>query len=207
VAEAAPSLKLIVGLGNPGTEYARTRHNAGWWLLDALAERQGAGWRTDRRRHLMVSQIRAPQGEPWLIKPTAFMNRSGAPVAEFAAFYRIAAGEILVVHDEIDLPPGTARLKYGGGHGGHNGLRDVMAHIGPDFWRLRLGVGHPGSKDLVIDAVLDRPTAEEQAAIDGALERALEVMPELLAGDIQRAMHRLHNGNPKAPALSSPAAS
>lgn len=207
MAEAAPSLTLIVGLGNPGTEYARTRHNAGWWLVDALAEQQRAVWRTDRRRHLMVSQIRAAQAEPWLIKPTSFMNRSGAPVAEFAAFYRISPPEILVVHDEIDLPPGNARLKFGGGHGGHNGLRDVMAHIGPDFWRLRLGVGHPGAKDLVIDAVLDRPTADEQAAIDAALARALEVMPELLAGETQRAIHRLHNGNPKAPTASSPAAS
>ncbi len=147
MAEAAPSLKLIVGLGNPGAEYARTRHNAGWWLVDALAEQHHAVWRTDRRRHLMVSQIRAPHREPWLIKPTSFMNRSGAPVAEFTAFYRISPAEILVVHDEIDLPPGTARLKYGGGHGGHNGVRDVMAYIGPDFWRLRLGVqGIPGAE-------------------------------------------------------------
>jgi len=207
VAEAAPSLKLIVGLGNPGTEYARTRHNAGWWLVDALAEQHRAVWRTDRRRHLMVSQIGAPHSEPWLIKPTSFMNCSGAPVAEFAAFYRIAPPEILVVHDEIDLPPGTARLKYGGGHGGHNGVRDVMAHIGPDFWRLRLGVGHPGDKDLVIDAVLDRPSAEEQLAIDAARTRALEIMPELLAGQTQRAIHRLHNGNPKAPSAPSSATS
>lgn len=207
MAEAAPSLKLIVGLGNPGAEYARTRHNAGWWLVDALAEQHHAVWRTDRRRNLVMSQIRAPHAELWLIKPTLFMNRSGAPVAEFAAFYRIAPAEMLVMHDEIDLPPGTARLKYGGGHGGHNGLRDVMAHLGPDFWRLRLGVGHPGDKDLVIDAVLDRPTRDEQAAIDAALVRALEVMPELLAGETQRAIHRLHNGNPKAPTASSPAAS
>jgi PTH1 family peptidyl-tRNA hydrolase len=207
VAEAASLLKLIVGLGNPGAEYARTRHNAGWWFLDALAAQQRVSWRTDRRRHLEVTQMRTAYSEPWLIKPTAFMNRSGAPVAEFAGFYRIAPAEILVVHDEIDLPPGTARLKYGGGHGGHNGLRDVMAHLGPDFWRLRLGVGHPGAKDLVIDAVLDRPTLEEQHSIDEALTRALEVMPEMLGGETQRAIHRLHNGNPKAPAPSSSAAS
>ena len=203
MAEAAPLLKLIVGLGNPGAEYARTRHNAGWWFVDALAEQQRLSWRTDRRRHLVVSQMRTPHSEPWLIKPTLFMNRSGAPVIEFANFYRIAPAEILIVHDEIDLPPGTARLKYGGGHAGHNGLRDVMAHLGPDFWRLRLGVGHPGVKEEVIDAVLDRPTADEQRAIDAALTRALEVMPELLAGETQRATHRLHNGNPKTSPESS----
>lgn len=206
MAEAAPPLKLIVGLGNPGSEYAHTRHNAGWWFLDALAQQQGAAWRTDRRRHLLLTQMRAPHSEPWLIKPTAFMNRSGAPVAEFAGFYRITPGEILVVHDEIDLPPGSARLKYGGGHGGHNGLRDVMAHIGADFWRLRLGVGHPGARELVIDAVLDRPSADEQRAIDAALTRALEVMPQLLAGEMQRAIQRLHDGNPKAPPAASSAA-
>lgn len=205
MAEAAPSLKLIVGLGNPGAEYARTRHNAGWWFVDALAAQHAASWRTERRRNLIVSQIRAPHGELWLIKPIAFMNRSGTPVADFAAFYRIPPGEILIAHDEIDLPPGIARLKYGGGHGGHNGLRDVIAHLGADFWRLRFGVGHPGDKELVIDAVLDRPTLEEQPAIDAALARALEVMPELLAGETQRAIQRLHDGNPKATA-AGPAA-
>ena len=151
MAEAAPSLKLIVGLGNPGAEYARTRHNAGWWLVDALAEQHHAVWRTDRRRNLVLSQIRAPHAELWLIKPTVFMNRSGAPVAEFAAFYRIAPAEMLVVHDDIDLPPGIARLKYGGGHGGHNGLRDVMAHLGrrllaPAAWRRASRRQGPGDR-------------------------------------------------------------
>ena len=194
MADSACALKLIVGLGNPGAEYARTRHNAGWWFVDALAAQHRAAWRIDRRRHLEVSQMRTPHSEPWLIKPTAFMNRSGMPVAEFAAFYRIAPEQMLVVHDEIDLPPGTARLKYGGGHGGHNGLRDVMAHIGSDFWRLRFGVGHPGSKELVIDAVLDRPTAAEERAIQEAMVRALEIMPTLLK-DAQSAIKALHTGN------------
>ena len=190
-----PALKLIVGLGNPGREYARTRHNAGWWFVDELAARYHGEWRPDARAHTELARIRVDDSEPWLLKPTAFMNRSGAPLAAVANFYRITPAEILVVHDEIDLPPGVARLKQGGGHGGHNGLRDVMAQIGPDFWRLRLGVGHPGSKELVIDAVLDRPTAAEERAIQEAMSRALEIMPTLLRADAQAAMKTLHSGN------------
>jgi PTH1 family peptidyl-tRNA hydrolase len=188
-------LKLIVGLGNPGREYARTRHNAGWWFVDELAARSHAAWRHDARQHTELARVRLSDTELWLLKPTAFMNRSGVPVAAVASFYRIAPVEILVVHDDIDLPPGIARLKQGGGHGGHNGLRDVIAHIGADFWRLRLGVGHPGSKDLVLDAVLDRPTQAEQQAIDEAVSRALEVMPELLSSGAQTAMLSLHSRN------------
>ena len=200
--EPALPLKLIVGLGNPGAEYAHTRHNAGWWFIDAVADQYGASWRRDSRRHLAVAQAHAGAGLLWLIKPTSFMNRSGTPVAEFTSFYRIAPTEILIAHDEIDLPPGVARLKYGGGHGGHKGLSDVIAHLGADLWRLRIGVGHPGSKELVIDAVLDRPTGIEQEQIEQALKRALEIVPELLAGETQRAMHRLHTGNPR-PARAS----
>ncbi len=188
-------LKLIVGLGNPGREYARTRHNAGWWFVDALAARHGGSWRHDARQHTELARARIGGSELWLLKPTAFMNRSGAPVAAVANFYHVAPEQILVVHDEIDLSPGVARLKQGGGHGGHNGLRDVMAHIGADFWRLRLGVGHPGAKELVLDAVLDRPTAAEQTAIEDAMSRALEAIPELLDSGAQKAMHRLHSGN------------
>ncbi len=188
-------LKLIVGLGNPGREYARTRHNAGWWFVDALAARSHGSWRQDAKQHTELARIAIADTELWLLKPTSFMNRSGAPVAAVANFYRIAPAEILVVHDEIDLPPGVARLKQGGGHGGHNGLRDVIAHIGADFWRLRLGVGHPGSKDLVLDAVLDRPTPAEQQAIDEALARALEIVPELLRAGAQKAMLSLHSRN------------
>jgi peptidyl-tRNA hydrolase, PTH1 family len=203
VAEPAPPLKLVVGLGNPGPEYAHTRHNAGWWWVDALAERYGGRWRSERRWHLLMSEIRIigegaqNSSALWLIKPTSYMNRSGAPVAAFATFYRIAPPEMLIVHDEIDLPPGTARLKYGGGHGGHNGLRDVMAQLGPEFWRLRLGVGHPGAKDLVIDAVLDRPTLGEQVAIEDAMTRSLQILPEFVGGSRQRAIHQLHGGNPR----------
>jgi PTH1 family peptidyl-tRNA hydrolase len=188
-------LKLIVGLGNPGREYARTRHNAGWWFVDELAARSRGSWRHDARAHTELARVDVAGTELWLLKPTAFMNRSGVPLAAVANFYRIEPGEILVVHDDIDLPPGVARLKHGGGHGGHNGLRDVMAHIGADFWRLRLGVGHPGSKDLVLDAVLDRPTQAEQQAIDEAMARAQEIVPELLRSGAQKAMLSLHSRN------------
>jgi PTH1 family peptidyl-tRNA hydrolase len=132
------------------------------------------------------------QNELWLAKPTAYMNQSGAPVAAIAHFYRITPQEMLLVHDDIDLPPGVVRLKEGGGHGGHNGLRDVIAHIGADFWRLRLGVGHPGAKERVLESVLDRPTADEQQLIDAAMRRGLEAIPELLRDGAQRAMNRLH---------------
>jgi peptidyl-tRNA hydrolase, PTH1 family len=192
---AGLALNLIVGLGNPGREYARTRHNAGWWFVDELAAQSRGSWRHDAREHTDLARVTVAGTELWLLKPTAFMNRSGAPVAAVANFYRIAPTDILVVHDDIDLPPGVARLKQGGGHGGHNGLRDVIAHIGPEFWRLRLGVGHPGSKDLVLDAVLDRPTQAEQQAIDAAMERALEIVPELLSSGAQKAMLSLHSRN------------
>jgi PTH1 family peptidyl-tRNA hydrolase len=124
------------------------------------------------------------------------MNRSGAPIGALARFYHIEPAEILIIHDDIDLPPGVARFKQGGGHGGHNGLRDVIAHIGADFWRLRLGVGHPGARELVLDAVLDRPSAAEQQSIDSAIQRAQACLPGLLRGDGQKAMHQLHTGNP-----------
>ncbi|HMI37554.1 MAG TPA: aminoacyl-tRNA hydrolase, partial [Steroidobacteraceae bacterium] len=153
-----PQLRLIVGLGNPGAEYARTRHNAGFWFVDELARTDGAAWRRESRHQAEVARVRIADCELWLMKPTTFMNRSGAAVQSLAAFQRLEPGQILVAHDEIDLLPGVARIKQGGGHGGHNGVRDVIAHLGPDFWRLRIGVGHPGSKDQVIDAVLDRAT-------------------------------------------------
>jgi peptidyl-tRNA hydrolase, PTH1 family len=192
---AGLALKLIVGLGNPGREYARTRHNAGWWFVDELAQRYRSSWKLEPREHRELARVTIEECDIWLLKPTSFMNNSGGPTAAAANFYRVAPAEILVVHDEIDLPPGVARLKQGGGHGGHNGLRDVMAHIGPDFWRLRLGVGHPGAKELVIGSVLDRPTASEQQMIEQAMTRSLEVMPELLRSGAQKAMHALHSGN------------
>lgn len=191
------AIKLVVGLGNPGEEYARTRHNAGFWFVDRLAS-PGA-WKRDSRHQCESAVARIGSSDVRLQKPTTYMNRSGAAVQSLAAFYRIAPGEILVVHDEIDLPPGAARLKFGGGHGGHNGLRDIIARIGAEFWRLRLGVGHPGHRDQVIDAVLSRASKSEQQQIDAALERGLEVLPLLVGGQAQQAMHRLHSSE-KTPA-------
>ncbi|MGH8142649.1 MAG: aminoacyl-tRNA hydrolase [Steroidobacteraceae bacterium] len=198
MAAAGLPLKLLVGLGNPGAEYARTRHNVGWWFVDALAAQYGGHWRRDSKQQADVARVRVEDSELWLLKPIGYMNRSGAPVAAVANFYRIAAADILVAHDDIDLPPGVCRLKEGGGHGGHNGLRDVIAHIGAPFWRLRFGVGHPGAKEMVIDAVLDRPSASEQPLIDAALERAAAVVPLLLSVGAQRATQKLHSGNPRA---------
>jgi len=188
----AVTFKLIVGLGNPGAEYERTRHNAGYWFVDELLRRHGGSWRRESRHQSELARSRIADVELWLQKPLTFMNGSGAAVASVARFHRIEPAEILVVHDEIDLPPGAARLKQGGGHGGHNGLRDVIAHLGADFWRLRLGVGHPGSKDEVIDYVLQRPRAEERSLIDAALTSALDVVPELLCAGAQKAMQTLH---------------
>jgi len=185
-------LKLVVGLGNPGAEYARTRHNAGFWFVDELARSAGGHWKRESRYQCELARIKLAERELWLMKPHTFMNNSGAAVQAVAAFYRIAPAEVLVVHDEIDLPPGVVRLKEGGGHGGHNGVRDVIARLGPDFWRLRIGVGHPGAKDQVIDAVLDRATADEQKLIDAALLRAHAALPELLRDGAQKAMHHLH---------------
>ncbi len=185
-------LKLVVGLGNPGAEYARTRHNAGFWYVDELARSAGGNWRRESRFQCELARASVAGQELWLVKPQTFMNKSGAAVQAVAAFYRIAPGEMLVAHDEIDLPPGVVRLKEGGGHGGHNGVRDVIAQLGADFWRLRIGVGHPGSKDQVVDAVLDRATSDEQQLIDAALVRAHAALPELLRDGAQKAMHRLH---------------
>ncbi len=185
-------IKLIVGLGNPGQEYARTRHNAGFWFVDELARAHGGVWRRESKYRCELARVRIGDGELWLMKPLTYMNGSGAAVQTVAGFYRIAPAQMLVAHDEIDLPPGTVRLKQGGGHGGHNGVRDVIAQLGADFWRLRIGVGHPGSKDQVIDAVLDRASTAEQRLIDAALARAYAALPEFLRNDAQKAMKMLH---------------
>lgn len=185
-------LKLIVGLGNPGEKYLRTRHNAGFWYADEIARRHGGTFRGESKHQGELARVRVAGSEVWLLKPTTFMNRSGAAIASVANFYRIAPAEILVVHDELDLPAGVARLKFGGGHGGHNGLRDTSAAIGADYWRLRLGIGHPGHKDLVLDYVLQRASAADEAAIRAAVDAAADLLPLLIEQGGEKAMNRLH---------------
>jgi PTH1 family peptidyl-tRNA hydrolase len=190
-------LKLIVGLGNPGEKYARTRHNAGFWWVDALARRHGGVFRSESKHQGEVAKITltigAERRELWLLKPTTFMNRSGAAITALSHFYKISPGELLVAHDELDLPAGVARWKLGGGHGGHNGLRDTTAAIGADYWRLRIGIGHPGHKDLVLDYVLQRASSSDEGAIETALTKAADALPILLEQGAEKAMTRLHS--------------
>lgn len=187
-------LRLIVGLGNPGRKYDQTRHNAGFWLVDELARRYRGQWRIESRFLGEVARITFDDGaDVWLLKPATYMNKSGQSVAALTAFYKIKPAEMTVAHDEIDLPPGDVRFKFGGGHGGHNGLRDILSHLGRDFWRVRLGVGHPGHRDQVIDYVLGRPARDEQMLIDACVVKAADQLPRLIAGDSERAMHALHS--------------
>jgi len=185
-------LRLVAGLGNPGRDYAATRHNAGFWWVDQLAAELGGQWSNEARFLGQVAKVRVPTGELWLLKPDTFMNRSGQSVGALARFFKVAPGEVLVAHDELDLPPGVARLKQGGGHGGHNGLKDIDAQFGKDYWRLRLGIGHPGDRDKVTGFVLARPSVDETGAIELALRRALDVWPDIARGDFDKAMMQLH---------------
>lgn len=189
---AGQPLRLVVGLGNPGERYARTRHNAGFWLVDELARRHGGTFRLEARYQSELARVSIAGHEVWLAKPQQFMNRSGAPVQSIAAFYRVPPEEILVAHDELDLPTATLRLKEGGGHGGHNGLRDCIATIGDKFWRLRIGISHPGEKSEVVDFVLMKPGVDEERELRAAIERAADIVPVLLTDGAQKAMHRLH---------------
>jgi PTH1 family peptidyl-tRNA hydrolase len=189
---ASSELKLIVGLGNPGAEYARTRHNAGFWLVEELARRYGGSFRTESRHQGEIARVKISGREIWLLKPTTFMNRSGGAVQSLSGFFKIAPGEILVAHDEIDLPVAALRLKEGGGHGGHNGLRDIIATLGDSFWRLRIGVGHPGSKPEVVDYVLRRAPAEEDALLQQAVVAGADIVPIVIEQGAQKAMNRLH---------------
>ena len=190
--------ELVVGLGNPGPKYEGTRHNAGFWFADRLAARLGAGFRAARRFSLDACEATTGTGRVRLVKPTTYMNRSGQAVGGIAEYYRIAPGAILVVHDDLDLPPGTVRIKEGGGHGGHNGLRDIAAHLGTrDFARVRLGIGRPGPGRDPIDYVLDRPRAEERRLIDDAIGQVLEWSEAVLAGDLQPVMKALHTRQEK----------
>lgn len=186
-------VQLIVGLGNPGSEHAQTRHNAGFWFVDELARASHCTLRPEARFHAEVGRCTLHGHDCRLQKPTTFMNRSGQAVGALANFLRIPPTDILVVHDELDLPPGTARLKKGGGHGGHNGLRDLIQQLGTqEFMRLRIGIGHPGDRNQVVDYVLHRPSREDRDQIDAAMTRALDVMPLAIAGEFERAMHKLH---------------
>ncbi|HEY4773051.1 MAG TPA: aminoacyl-tRNA hydrolase [Steroidobacteraceae bacterium] len=186
------SLKLIIGLGNPGEEYARSRHNAGFAFVDELARRYGGAFHFESRHQGELARIKIDATELWLLKPMAFMNRSGGAAQSVAAFYKTPVSEVLVAYDDLDLPAGVARLREGGGAGGHNGLRDVIAQLGAEFWRLRLGIGHPGERDKVLGYVLSRPAAEEDAQIRQSIADAADSMPLLLAQGPQQAMHRLH---------------
>jgi PTH1 family peptidyl-tRNA hydrolase len=188
-------MKLIVGLGNPGRKYEATRHNAGFWWLDAIARLARVDFRRENRFHGELARV--PGEDLWLLKPDTFMNESGRAVGALATFYRIVPEQIRVAHDELDLPPGGIRLKFGGGLSGHNGLRDVAPVLGTqDFWRLRIGIGHPrdlaASQQEVVDYVLHPPRAEERKAIDAALDKALAVWPLVASHDLQAAMLKLH---------------
>ena len=187
-----PPVKAIAGLGNPGDRYGETRHNAGFWFVDELARRHGGSFAFHKRFDAEVCRVHVDGGELWLLKPHSYMNRSGGPVRAFMDYYRLKPGEILVAHDELDHPPGTVRLKEGGGHGGHNGLRDVSRHIGPEYPRLRIGIGHPGHRDEVTDYVLRRAPADEERLIRDSVDQAADVMPVLLEKGMQQAMNRLH---------------
>lgn len=188
------SIRLIVGLGNPGPEYEQTRHNAGFWLVDNLAGARGLA--REARFHALAAKTSIAGHDIWLLEPQTYMNRSGQSVGALARFFKIAPEEVLVVHDELDLAPGIAKLKKGGSSGGHNGLKDITAALGTqDYWRLRIGIGHPrvaGLQQAVVDFVLHRPRKDEQDLIDTAIEKSLGVIPDLCAGRFEAAMHTLH---------------
>ncbi len=185
-------IQLIVGLGNPGAEYTPTRHNAGFWFVDAVARERHAHFKREAKFQGEACKFTTAQGEHWLFKPATYMNKSGAAAQAIAAFYKIPVQDILIVHDDLDLPPGVARLKQGGGHGGHNGLRDVMARLGADFLRLRIGIGHPGKDNDVVNYVLQRAPEPEQKLLDGALAEAHAALPLILSGAVEKAMQQLH---------------
>ena len=187
------AVQCVVGLGNPGPKYAETRHNAGFWFIDELARANGVVMRAENKFSGELARIRGPAGDCWLLKPMTYMNHSGRSVSALCSFYRIPPAQLLVVYDELDLAPGMMRLKSGGGHGGHNGLRDICSALGSkDFLRLRMGIGHPGHKDAVVDYVLSRPGKTEHAAIDAGIGEALRHWDLIQSGELQKAMNALH---------------
>lgn len=190
-------IQLLVGLGNPGTEYEPTRHNAGFWWIDEICRTHRINLANEGKFFGRAGRLKLGAREAWLLQPATFMNASGRAVAALARFYRIAPHNILVVHDELDLPPGSAKLKRGGGNGGHNGLKDISAQLGtPDYWRLRLGIGHPGEKSAVVNYVLHAPTREEHMLIEHAVAGSTDLLPQLLGGEFEAAMLKLHTRKP-----------
>jgi PTH1 family peptidyl-tRNA hydrolase len=186
-------IRLIVGLGNPGAEYEATRHNAGFWFVDEVARALKASLVPERSYFGLAARVGMPGGPLWLLEPMTYMNLSGKAVAALARFYKIAPAEILVAHDELDLLPGQARIKQGGSHAGHNGLKDIHAQLGSaDYWRLRLGIGHPGVKAEVVDYVLRKPPATQREEIDKAIALSLETLELMVAGQMERAMMKVH---------------
>lgn len=187
-------IKMMVGLGNPGSEYEQTRHNAGFWFIDELAWQYKATLKEEKKFFGSVARISISCSDLWLLKPSTFMNRSGQAVAALAQFYKIKPEEILVVHDELDIPCGRIKFKLGGGNGGHNGLKDIQARLGtPDFYRLRLGIDHPGDRNLVVGYVLNKPSPEHRQQIDEAINKSLKAVPILLAGEWEEAVRFLHS--------------
>ena len=202
-------IRLLVGLGNPGPEHEATRHNAGFWWIDAAARQLRATLAPERSYFGLAARVAHPGGDGvlWLLEPMTYMNLSGKSVAALARFYKIAPAEVLVVHDELDLQPGQLKLKLGGSHAGHNGLKDIHAQLGSvDYWRLRLGIGHPGVKAEVINYVLRKPPAAERDAIEQSIERSLTALDLLLAGDMERAMMKIHVKAARSKAAPPPAA-
>lgn len=193
-------IKLLVGLGNPGPEYEDTRHNAGFWWIDAIARAWNTELQPDRSYFGRVARTQHQGQTLWLLQPMTYMNRSGQSVAALARFFKIDPADILVAHDELDLPPGDIKLKKGGGHAGHNGLRDIHAQLGsPDYWRLRIGIGHPGDKAEVAHWVLKKPAPDQRNAMHSALARALLALPDVLAGHMEQATARIHTSKPPRP--------
>jgi PTH1 family peptidyl-tRNA hydrolase len=191
-------IRLLVGLGNPGPEYEATRHNAGFWWLDAAARELGAALLPQRSYFGLAAKANTAQGPVWLLQPMTYMNLSGKSVAALARFFKIAPEEILVAHDELDLMPGQVKIKFGGGHAGHNGLKDIHAQLGSaDYWRLRLGIGHPGVKAEVIDYVLRKPAPEQRELVEQTVARSIESLDLLLAGEMERAMMKIHAKPPR----------
>ena len=187
------SICLIVGLGNPGPKYDQTRHNAGFWFVDRIAQRYQGAFRVENKFSAELARVVIEGQDVWLLKPQTFMNRSGFAVRQVSNFYKINQQQILVAHDELDLPPGTLRLKKAGGHGGHNGLRDIFSQMGKAFWRLRIGIGHPGHRDDVVDYVLSRIGRSDESLIQQGIEDAQAVLPQVVAGEFEKAMNQLHS--------------